>query len=230
MALAPGAQFCTQCGSVVAAEPERTVPIAPTQTWTPPAPATPTPTPPPSWLDQTMVSAPIAPPTRPDQPFGPPPQWQPQAPDGSQWAVPTQFAPLPPAPAPDTGGNLLGAALAFLGAVLLVVGAFTPWVRTRLDTFTGWTASPDGKTVVGLAVVAIIAAVVLVAGARAVALRLILVAIAVAALVIALINILTVSSRVDDGLNPAVGIGLILVPMGAVLLLASAALTRSSRA
>jgi len=127
------------------------------------------------------------------------------------------------------GGNPVGATLALLGGILLAVGAFTPWVRTRFDTFSGWTVSPDAKVVVALAVVAVVVALILMVGARSVILRLTLAGLGVAAVVIAVVDIVSVNRDIADSLNPAIGVGLVLVPIGGALLLASAAFTRSAR-
>lgn len=254
--LAPQARLCSRCGTPSAGtahDPTIQLPLPPSEpapTWNQPPPTERTvPLPPtspaPGWAQPVppapQSSWPVAqaPPNWPGQPqphptypqpgqYGQPPQFgRPQP--AAAWPV-GQFATLPAAPAqPATGGNIASAVLAFLGGVLFAVGAFAPWVRTRVDSYSGWTASPDAKVVVALAVLAFLVSVILVAGAGSRLVRLVLLAIGATALVLAAVDILSVVRDVADSLDPAIGLGLVLVPIGGALLLLSAALTRSPR-
>ena len=236
-----GARFCTSCGTEApaAAAPEPyTEPVAPTTqlpaadpapSWTPP-PAAPQPqsqswsVPPPAQSaappQQPAWQQPAAPPLQPAQQ----PAWQqPQ----QQWpAAQPQYAAAAPA---KRKGNAAGALLSFLGAILLVVGASTQWVRTNVDTHIGWNASTDGKVVVALGVVALIIGFFLVVGLRSIIFRLLLLGLGVWAIVIAIVDMLDVND-LPDALNPAIGIGLVLVLIGGVVLVLAGIVTRSRRA
>jgi hypothetical protein len=157
---------------------------------------------------------------QPSQPAAP--AWQqPQQPQ--QWgAQPQQYAAAPV----KKKGNAFGGLLAFLGAILLVIGAFTQWLRTNIETYIGWEVSVDGKVVVGLAVAALLVGLVLVAGVRNIVPRLALLAIGVWAIVIAIVDIIDVGNE-PDSLEPAIGIGLILVAVAGVVLLLAGLVTRS---
>jgi hypothetical protein len=224
-----GARFCTSCGTEAppASAPEPyTEPVAPTTQLPPPQePAQQ------SW----SVPPPQAPPT---QPAASPPTWQ--QPPQQQWGAPQQQQPqqqqqwggqpqvaygAAPAAAKKKG-NVLGGLLAFIGAVLLVAGAFTQWLRTNIETYTGWDISVDGKVVVGLAVVALLIGLVLIAGVRNIVLRLALLALGVWAIVIAIVDIVDVGNQ-PDSLEPAIGIGLVLVAIAGVVLLLAGLVTRS---
>ena len=135
------------------------------------------------------------------------PAWQqPQQQPAWPGQQPQQYA----APPAKKKGNVLGGLLAFLGAILLVVGSFTQWVRTNVETITGWEASVDGKVVVGLAVIALLIGLALIAGVRSIVLRLALLALGVWAIVIAIVDIIDVGNQLDS-LEPAAGVGLYLV-------------------
>jgi hypothetical protein len=223
-----GARFCTSCGTEAppASAPEPyTEPVAPTTQLPPPQePAQQ------SW----SVPPPQAPPT---QPAASPPTWQ--QPPQQQWGAPQQQQPqqqqwggqpqvaygAAPAAAKKKG-NVLGGLLAFIGAVLLVAGAFTQWLRSNIETYTGWDISVDGKVVVGLAVVALLIGLVLIAGVRNIVLRLALLALGVWAIVIAIVDIVDVGNQ-PDSLEPAIGIGLVLVAIAGVVLLLAGLVTRS---
>ena len=93
-------------------------------------------------------------------------------------------------------------------------------MRTNVETVTGWEASVDGKVVVGLAVIALLIGLALIAGVRSIVLRLALLALGVWAIVIAIVDIIDVGNQLDS-LEPAAGVGLYLVgAAGVVLLLA----------
>jgi zinc-ribbon domain len=233
-----GARFCTSCGAEapVAPAPEpHTEPVAQTTelppaapAWTPPAaapPAQPQQPPQQSW----SVPAQAAPPAQAwQQPQPAAPAWQqPQQPPQPQWggAQPQQYA----QPAAKKKGNAFGGLLAFLGAILLVAGSFTQWVRTNVETITGWEASIDGKVVVGLAVVALLIGFMLIAGVRNIVLRVALLALGVWAIVIAIVDSIDVGNQLDS-LEPAIGIGLILVGAAGVVLLLAGLVTRSKSA
>jgi hypothetical protein len=235
-----GARFCTSCGTEAppASAPEPyTEPVAPT-TQLPSEPAAPAWTPPPAAPPQQQpaqqyrsVPPPQAPPT---QPTAAPPTWQ--QPPQQQWGAPQQqqqqwggqpqvaygAAPV----AARKKGNVLGGLLAFIGAVLLVAGAFTQWLRTNIETYTGWDISVDGKVVVGLAVVALLIGLLLIAGVRNIVLRLALLALGVWAIVIAIVDIVDVGNQADS-LQPAIGVGLVLVAIAGVVLLLAGLVTRS---
>jgi hypothetical protein len=241
-----GARFCTTCGAEVppAAAPEPyTEPVAPTTqlppaeptapAWTPP-PAAPPPTAPTpqqsppqqSWSVPPPAQPTAAPPTQPAAQPG----WQPQQ-AAPGWQQPQQqtWAPQPAygaAPAARKKGNAFGGLLAFLGAILLIAGAFTQWLRTNIETYTGWDVSVDGKVVVGLAVVSVLIGLVLIAGVRNIVLRLALLALGVWAIVIAIVDIVDVGNQ-PDSLEPAIGIGLVLVAIAGVILLLAGLVTRS---
>jgi hypothetical protein len=214
--------------------------VAPT-TQLPSEPAAPAWTPPPAAPPQQQpaqqswsVPPPQAPPT---QPTAAPPTWQ--QPPQQQWGAPQQqqqqqqqwggqpqvaygAAPV----AARKKGNVLGGLLAFIGAVLLVAGAFTQWLRTNIETYTGWDISVDGKVVVGLAVVALLIGLLLIAGVRNIVLRLALLALGVWAIVIAIVDIVDVGNQADS-LQPAIGVGLVLVAIAGVVLLLAGLVTRS---
>jgi hypothetical protein len=222
-----GARFCTSCGTEAppASAPEPyTEPVAPT-TQLPPPPQQPAQQ---SW----SVPPPQAPPT---QPAAAPPTWQ--QPPQQQWGAPQQqpqqwgaqptYAAAPVAA--KKKGNVLGGLLAFIGAILLVAGAFTQWLRTNIETYTGWDISVDGKVVVGLAVVALIVGLMLIAGVRNIVLRLALLALGVWAVVIAIVDIVDVGNQ-PDSLEPAIGVGLVLVAIAGVVLLLAGLVTRSKAA
>ena len=173
-----GARFCTTCGTeapaATAPEPY-TEPVAPTTqlppaeaaapAWTPPPeqpPAAPAWAPPPGPAGTAgRAAAVVVRARRPAQPAPPTQSWQQPQPAGRPGLAAAPAAAgvaRAAAPAVRRGrpakkkGNVPGALLAFLGAILLVVGSFTQWVRTNVETITGWEASVDGKVVVGLAV------------------------------------------------------------------------------
>jgi hypothetical protein len=171
----------------------------------------------------------VPPPAQPQQPAQ---SWQqPAAPQQPSWQQPQQQwgagAPAYAQPAAKKKGNALGGLLALLGAVLLVAGAFTQWVRTNQETLSGWDASTDGKVVVGLAVVALLIGLVLVAGIRNIVPKLLLLALGVWAIAIAIVDGLDVGN-LEDNLEPAIGIGIILVAVAGVVLLLAGLVTRSS--
>ncbi|MBV9952224.1 MAG: zinc-ribbon domain-containing protein [Acidimicrobiia bacterium] len=233
-----GARFCTSCGTEVppATAPEpSTEPVAPTTqlppsepaapSWTPPAAAAP-PQQPQSW----SVPPPQAPPTQANPA---PPTWQPPQQQQPAWGAQPQQQPwgaqpaygAAPAPARKKG-NVLGGLLAFVGAILLVAGSFTQWLRTNVKTYSGWDVSVDGKVVIGLAVVAVIVGFLLIAGVRNIVLRLALVALGVWAIVIAIVDIVDVGNQ-PDALQPAIGVGLVLVAIAGAVLLLGGLVTRS---
>lgn len=232
-----GARFCTTCGTEApaAAAPEPyTEPVAPTTqlpaqpaapAWTPPPAAAPPPQHQQTWsVPSPAQPAPPAQSWQQPQPQPPAPAWQqpqPQAQPAWPGAQPGAYA----AP-PKKKGNALGGILAFLGAILLVVGSFTQWVRTNVETIIGWEASVDGKVVVGLAVVALLVGLVLIAGVRNIVPRLALLAVGVWAIVIAVVDIIDVNNQADS-LEPAIGIGLVLVAVAGVVLLLAGLVTRS---
>jgi hypothetical protein len=224
-----GARFCTSCGTEApaASAPEPyTEPVAPTTQLPPAAPPAPAWTPGPQPDPQPSWSVPSpAQPAAPAQPPWQQPQAQPawQQPQQPQWpGAQPQYA----APPAQKKGNALGGLLAFLGALLLVTGSFTQWVRTNVETIIGWNASVDGKVVVGLAVVALLVGMVLVAGVRNIVPRLALLALGVWAIVIAVVDIIDVGNQ-DDALEPAIGIGLVLVAAAGAILLLAGLVTRS---
>ena len=247
-----GARFCTTCGTeapaATAPEPY-TEPVAPTTQLPPAEAAAPAWTPPPeqssaapAWAPPTQQTPPAQPrprrssrgpsrrraqpPLRPragSSPSRPPPAWQqPQQQPAWPGQQPQQYA----APPAKKKGNVPGALLAFLGAILLVVGSFTQWVRTNVETITGWEASVDGKVVVGLAVIALLIGLALIAGVRSIVLRLALLALGVWAIVIAIVDIIDVGNQLDS-LEPAAGVGLYLVGAAGVVLLLAGLVTRS---
>jgi len=248
-----GARFCTTCGTeapaATAPEPY-TEPVAPTTQLPPAEAAAPTWTPPPeqssaapAWAPPTQQTPPAEPQAAPQQSWSVPPPAQPAAPAQSwqqpqpaaapAWQQPQQQPAWPgqqpqqyAAPPAKKKGNLPGALLSFLGAILLVVGSFTQWVRTNVETVTGWEASVDGKVVVGLAVIALLIGLALIAGVRSIVLRLALLALGVWAIVIAIVDIIDVGNQLDS-LEPAAGVGLYLVGAAGVVLLLAGLVTRS---
>jgi hypothetical protein len=176
---------------------------------------------------QQAQPAQATPPTQTwQQPQPAAPAWQqPQQPQAAQpqWgAQPQQYA-QPPA---KKKGNAPGAIIAFVGAIILVAGAFAQWLRTNIETYSGWDVSIDGKVVVGLAVGALLVGFVLLIGVRSVILRLALLAIGVWAIVIAIVDSIDVGNQ-PDNLEPAIGVGLILVGVGGVVLLLAGLVARS---
>jgi len=184
----------------------------------PPAPA-PSPAPAP-WQPQ-----PSAPPWQGQQPPAGPQQWQ--APGQQQWPGAGQAGSASPSSRPN---NLPAGLLALLGGLLLIAGVFGQWVRTTAETFSGWSASPDAKVVLALGIAALVVGGLLLAGVRHVALRFVLIALGVAALVYAVVDMLSVGNDVAESLNPAIGWGLFLLPVGGVILVVAGLLARHTRA
>ena len=257
-AISESAQFCTNCGTPVVANPEPPTQPAPAvdvppagwqtdatmavdqTTITPPpssppppqpaAPVAPTePTPEPAW--QPQPQPPLAPAgwgQQPSQAPAPaPPSWQPEQPQQpqpgqpppAQWGTGPSAATLGAPPQKKKKGGTFSALLAFVGAILLVVAAFTPWVRTNVEVLNGWSSSNDAKTVVGLAVFTLLLGIAVLAGARHIIMRLALIGVAIAAVVIAIVNILSVSNDLPASLNAEFGIGLVLLPIAGVIIL-----------
>jgi hypothetical protein len=173
------------------------------------APPTQTPTTPPTWQQPQQAA----------------PAWQQPQPQPQAWGAQPAAYGATAAPAKKKG-NVLGGLLAFAGAILLVAGAFTQWLRTNIKTYTGWDVSVDGKVVIGIAVVAVIVGLMLIAGVRNIVLRLALLALGVWALVIAIVDIVDVGNQ-PDSLEPAIGVGLVLVAIAGGVLLLAGLVTRS---
>ncbi len=117
--------------------------------------------------------------------------------------------------------------IALAGAVLLIVGVFTPWVRTSDEVTNGFSASDDAKVLLGVGIVALALGALLVAGVRHIILRLGLVVLGVVTLVYSVVDIVSVTGSDND--TAAIGIGLILVPIAGVLLCLSGALAKHAR-
>ncbi len=154
-------------GSAPTAPPTQAAPAtAPFVPTPPPAPAAPG-----AW-DQPTQAPTGAPPA------GPPPAAYaaPAAAAAGYAAAPDPYAqpggPVPggaPAPAKARRKNLVAALLAVLGGAALIVAAFLPWYRAHLAdgsivAVSGWNASNDAKTILGLGAAAIIFSLLVLAG------------------------------------------------------------------
>jgi hypothetical protein len=117
--------------------------------------------------------------------------------------------------------------IALAGAVLLVVGVFTPWVRTSDEVTNGFSASTDAKVLLGVGIVGVILGALLVAGVRHIVVRLALVVLGVVTLVYSVVDILSVIG--SDNETAAIGVGLVLVPIAGVLLAVAGALAKHAR-
>ncbi len=209
--------------------------MPPAAPWSPPGGSQPAPS---QWQGRPPEPAPAPWQGQPPGPGAGAPQQQWQPPAGApqqQWQPPAQpqwstAGHLGGSPASSRErSNLPAGLLALLGGVLLCVGVFGQWVRTNAETFNGWSASPDAKVVLGLGIAALIVGGLLLAGVRHVALRFVLIALGVAALVYAVVDMLSVGSDVAGSLNPAIGWGLFLLPVGGLALIASGLLARHAR-
>lgn len=191
----------------------------------------------PAWQQPTQAVPPAAPPAAPWQQPQPPPrpqgqpgQWQSPGQPQPQWQQPGQAAgawsagQIGTAPPKAKGGNLVPGIIALAGAVLLVVGVFTPWVRTSDEVTNGFSASDDAKVLLAVGIVALALGAVLVAGVRHILLRSALVVLGVVTLVYSVVDILSVTG--SDNETAAIGVGLILVPIAGVLLCLAGALTK----
>ncbi len=160
------------------------------------------------------------------------------------WAAPRSSVPVPaPAPAPAPGpsagtlgvpgaavlderSNLPGGLVALLGAVLVVVGVFLPWMEVGDEAVSGWRASDDAKVLLALAGAVTVAAALIIGGARSLVLRIGLVVVGLATVVLGLVDVLSVGDQPGDVSH---GPGLIVVLVGGVLVVVAALLTRHRR-
>jgi hypothetical protein len=126
----------------------------------------------------------------------------------------------------DERSNLPGGLLALLGAVVVVVGAFLPWMEVGEEAVSGWRASDDAKVLVGLAGVVTVAAALVIGGARSLVLRIGLAATGLAVVVVGLLDVLSVGDLAGDVSH---GPGLVVVLVGGVLVVVAALLTRHRR-
>jgi hypothetical protein len=153
-------------GSATTAPPTQAAPAAaPLAPTPPPAPAAPG-----TWDQPTQ--APTGPP-----PAGPPPAAYAAPAAAAGYAAAPDAYTQPGAPAPGGAAapakvrrkNPVAALLAVLGGGALIVAAFLPWYRAHLAdgsivAVSGWNASNDAKTVLGLGVAALLFSLLVVAG------------------------------------------------------------------
>lgn len=231
--LPAAAIFCNQCGSRELIRPDApTIPLVttevppPTEISTPPTEISPPPT----------VAYPAGP------PFAPPPN---PGDSAGPWVPPTAL-PVPPDPAEiptsRTGGRL-GAILVLIGGAVALVGSFGEWMKMKPDwadavTLNGWTLSNDAKVIAVLAGVAIVAAVVVIAGNLRGPIRVLSVIIGIVIVGLAAYDTYDILQRLPDSLEnsgvqgveiAAPGIGLILVLAGGVVIILGALVMRGGR-
>lgn len=133
---------------------------------------------------------------------------------------------VPGAAALDERSNRPAGLLALGGSALAVIGDFLPWRRLADEQVSGWRSGASAVVVLGVAVVAMAAAVALLRGVRSLAVRLGLVLGGLVAAAIGLFQMMRVG---DDHPEASVGLGLLLVVGGGVLLVGAGALSRHRR-
>ncbi len=149
----------------------------------------------------------------------------------------------PPAARQSSGGGKFGAVLALLGGAAIIVGAFMPWMKSTPtggveQSISGWKLSGDAKIDMAIGAIAVLLAVVVLAGnLRAVARPLLLIG-GVAAIGIAAFDTYDILKRLPDRMAStfpegaklqAPGLGLILVFAGGALLVVGAVAMRAKR-
>jgi uncharacterized membrane protein YphA (DoxX/SURF4 family) len=235
---APPAQDATRVSpSPAAAAPAE----APQSPWQPPPTAAPgpgawqpPPPPAPDWAQSPQAAPPPGPAwTPPPAPTAPPGQWQ--QPPPAQW---TPAGATPVAARRRAAG--LAAALAFIGAILLVVGVFTPWLQSTKGAsvkLTGWEMatkktssrpfdSPDPAILLGIAAAALAIGAMLVAGVAKALMRILLAAAGIGAAVVLVRDYLSIKDTVKHNFTSGTTIdfqyGFWLAAAGAVVLLIAA--------
>lgn len=151
-------------------------------------------------------------------------------------------APEPPRGSAARSGGRLGAILVLIGGGLALVGSFGEWMKMTPDwadpvTLKGWTLSNDAKIVAVLAGVAIVAAVVVIAGNLRGPVRVLSGAIGIVIVGLGAYDTYDILQRLPDALEnsgvrgveiAAPGIGLILVLAGGVVMILGALVMRGA--
>jgi hypothetical protein len=133
---------------------------------------------------------------------------------------------VPGAAVLDERSNAPGGVVALLGAVLVAVGVFLPWMEVGGEAVTGWRSSTDAKVLLALAGLVTVAAALVIGGARSLVLRVGLALVGLVTVVIGVVDVLSVSDQQGDVSH---GPGLIAVLVGGVLVVVGALLTRHRR-
>lgn len=148
--------------------------------------------------------------------------YQPQPPPRQSAFTP--FSPPPPAPrgAPAAAGTMLG------GAAMIILGSLLPWATVSAGILQRSMNGIDGDgkiTIVG-GVLALLAGITLftrpVAAARALGILG-----AIVAGGVAILDLINVSDTNTSGVNTSIGVGLYLIPLGALLVLVAAGMQRA---
>lgn len=180
----------------------------------PPPPAVPPPPPP-------VAFPPPLPPPVPPRPAPPAREQVTSAPAASAGTLG-----VPGAAVLDERSNLPGGLVALLGAVLVVVGVFLPWMEVGDETVSGWRSSDDAKVLLVLAAAVTVAAALIIGGARSLVLRIGLAVVGLATVVVGLVDVVSVGDQPGDVSH---GPGLVVVLVGGVLVVLAALLTRHRR-
>lgn len=227
-AVPAAAAFCTSCGHRMAEQPAAAGPGPSdsgdatrvdtpglhddTAVYRPPAPE---PAPQAPW--QPAQWAPPAPPPAPGWQTPPGPPQQSGHPGQQSWGAPPpgppQWGPAPAPSPPAAGGNhpsLFGGLVAILGAILVVVGVFTPWIGNNQDDpqldASGWDLaggdkaleSTDPYVLLALAVAALAVGTVLVLGVLRPVARIAAVVVGLVVIAIMVRDWMTIADAVTD--------------------------------
>ena len=205
--------------------------VAQSGAWQPPPP------PPPDWAQRGPASGQAWPP--PSAPSAPPGQWQQTA--SGPWP-PGGAAPAAVASRPRTGAGL-AAALAFLGAILLVVSVFGLWLQSATASvakvkLTGWEMvtkkdkagalrSPDPAILLAIAAASIAVGGLLIAGKTKILMRALLALAGIGAMVVFVRDYLSIKEAVKHNFDSTTTIdfkyGFWVGAAGAAILLVAAA-------
>ncbi len=187
---------------------------------------------PPQWAREEPAGA--QPWSGPSPPSAPPSQWQQPAPDAWPTAGPTPVS-------SRKSSATLAAILAFLGAILLVVGVFTLWLQSATGSsvkLTGWEMitvdkgdasslkSPDPAILLGIAAASIAVGGLLVAGRYKILMRILLIAAGIGVAVVLVRDYLSIKDAVKKAFSAGTTIdfqyGFWIAAAGGVVLIVAA--------